>query len=315
MWWKILLLVIAILLLLFFVAFPNFMFYYMFSRPKRSDKIPKFYLNSPHYKVSRKGMKYMETLDHQDVFMTNRDGLKLHAHYYKAEKETNKFILGIHGYKSYARPEFGPYIEFYHNLGYNVLLPDDRAHGLSEGKYIGFGVLDRFDCIDWAKYIVDTYGENVEIRLHGVSMGAATVISATGERELPKQVKSTIADCGYSSAWKVLSYQVKHMAHLPVFLLSLCEKLCIKRANFDFHNNTPVELVKNAKIPMLFVQGGKDFMVPSKMVYDLYDSCGSQYKKLLFVEEAGHAESIAFEPQKYHQEIMELFSAQTTQNN
>ena len=281
--------------------FPYMIFRMIFSRPKRSKKVPKFYQGTPHYISSRKGMAFMEKIGYEDAYMTSYDGLKLHAYIYKTEKPSKKFVLGIHGYQSYARPEYGPYIEFYRSQGYNMVLPDDRAHAPSEGRYIGFGVLDRLDCKDWTQYIVDTYGEDVEIILHGVSMGAATVLSASGEKLVP-QVKGIVADCGYSSAWEVLSYQLKQM-HLPVnYLLPKVEKICKKKAGFDFHHMTPLEQVQHACVPILFVQGGKDTMVPSFMVHDLYNACTSE-KKLLYVEEATHAESICLAKEEYEKDI------------
>ena len=307
MWIKILL-VLAALLLALYAAVPYLMFHSIFYRPKRSKKVPKFYVDSPHYKVSRAGMKVMDTLPVEDVWLTSRDGLRLHAYLYPAEQGSRKFILGIHGYRSYARPEYGPYIEFYRSLGYSMLLPDDRAHGPSEGKYIGFGVLDRLDCVDWAKYLVERFGEDVEIRLHGVSMGGATVCAASGEADLPEQVRGIVCDCGFTCAWDALSSQLKAMGGIDQSRTTLprIEKICRRRAGFDFHRYSAVEQVKKAKVPILFVQGARDAMVPAHMAQELYDACASR-KELMIVEEAGHAESIAFEPERYHRTIREFF--------
>lgn len=296
-------------------AVPYGIFKYIFGRPARSTKVPSFYKDSPHYKVSRAGMALMKTLPSEDAYINSRDGLRLHAYVFPAEQGTKKFILGIHGYKSYARPEFGPYIAFYRSLGYSMLLPDDRAHGPSEGKYIGFGVLDRLDCVDWAKYIVKTYGEDVEIILHGVSMGASTVDAAAGEADLPKQVKGVISDCGFTSAQDALGYQIENMAHLPAKrLLPKLEKICEKRAGFNFHDFSAVEQLKKARVPVLFVQGGQDNMVPPHMARELYDACASE-KRLLMVENAGHAESIALAPEDYHKAVCDMFNIENPNEN
>ena len=306
MWLKVIL-VAAVAIILLLAAFTLFLFHFMFYRPKRSTKIPKSYVDTPHYKASRAGMALIKTLPCEDVYITSRDGLKLHAYLFPAEQGTQKFVVGIHGYKSYSRPEYGPYIEFYRSLGYSMLLPDDRAHAPSEGKYIGFGVLDRLDCVDWTKYLVERFGPQVEIRLHGVSMGGATVLAASGEAELPQQVKGIVADCGYTSAWNILSYELKEVAHLPVKpFLPWCEVLCRHLAGYDFHSHTPIEQVRHAKVPILFVHGGKDQMVPAFMVQELYDACAAP-KKMLLVKEAGHGESIAFAPDEYHQAIRTFF--------
>ena len=309
---KIFLIILGVLVILFIAftaVFPYILFHFLFARPSRSTKIPKYYVDTPHYKVSRAGMALLKTLPAEDAFVTSRDGLKLHAYLFKTENTPNpkKFVLGIHGYKSYSRPEFAPYAEFYRSLGFTLLLPDDRAHAPSEGKYIGFGVLDRLDCVDWAKYLVNSYGKDIEIYLHGVSMGGSTVIAASGENDLPVQVRGVIADCAFSSAGEIVEYHLKETAHLPVsYFKRRLEKLCQKEAGFNFSEYTPLKQIKNAKIPFLFVHGSKDTMVPPFMVHELYEACPTE-KQLLFVENAGHGESIAFAPDEYHNKIKELF--------
>ena len=302
--------IILFIIIILIIMSPYFLFRFLFSKPKRSKKIPKYYIGTPHYIVSRKGMAYMQERSYQDVTITSRDGLKLHAYYFPCDQQTKKFVIGVHGYRSYAKPECGPYVQYYHSLGYNMLMVDDRAHAPSEGQYIGFGVLDRLDCVDWTHYLVNEYGEDIDILLHGVSMGGATVLSASGEDNLPVQVKGIISDCGYSSPWEILSYQLEHMMHLPVRpLLPLCEKICQKKAGFNFHDVTALKQVQKAKVPILFVQGTNDQMVPEYMAHDLYEACASP-KRLLIVKDAGHGESIAFEPDHYHQAIEEHFHIQ-----
>ena len=309
-WQKVLLILVLILALLagiLALAAPGLVFHFIFSRPGRSTKIPSYYVDTPHYKVSRAGMKIMKDLPVEDAYLESRDGLKLHAYHFPAEEGHKKFVIGVHGYRSYARPEYAPYIEFYRSLGYSMLLPDDRAHAPSEGKYIGFGVLDRLDCVDWAKYLVETYGEDIEILLHGVSMGGATVLAASGEDDLPVQVKGIISDCGFSNAYDVLHFQLQDTAHLPAdLLLPSVEKICERKAGFNFHDYSAIQQVKKAKVPILFVQGEKDNMVPAYMAKELYDACNSP-KRLLMVEEAAHGESIAFDPEGYHTAIIEHF--------
>ena len=304
--------ILAVLMIVLAIVAPHLAFNFIFSRPSRSTKVPDFYKDSPHYKASQPGLAVLKSIPSEDVYITSRDGLKLHAYFYPADEskvvpgEKPKFVVGIHGYRSYSRPEFGPYVDFYRSLGFNILLPDDRAHAPSEGDYIGFGVLDRLDCVDWTKYVVDRFGEDIDIMLHGVSMGAATVVSASGEPDLPGQVMGVVSDCGFSSARDILHFQLKQM-HAPAdYLLPRIEKLAIKKAGFNFHEHTAVEQVKNSKVPMLFVQGALDDMVPAYMAQELYDACPTE-KRLMIVDEAAHGESVAFAPDEYFKNIHELF--------
>ena len=311
--YKIPLIILGILLILLagvYVATPRLAFHYFFSTPERSTEIPDYYIGTPHYKVSQAGLKVMKNMESEDAYLESRDGLKLHAYLFPAPNETEhkKFVIGIHGYRSYSRPEYAPYIEFYQSLGYSMLLPDDRAHRPSEGDYIGFGVLDRLDCVDWAKYLVETYGEDTEIILHGVSMGGATVCAASGEADLPEQVKGIVSDCAFSRAWDVIYYQLHDVGHLPADLfMPQMEKICEKKAGFNFHDYAAIDQVKKATVPMLFVQGEEDPLVPAFMAKDLYEACGSEKKELLLVPKAGHGESIAFAPDEYHAKIRDLF--------
>ena len=133
--------------------------------------------------------------NYTDETLTSFDNLNLHA--YK--------VFTVHGYTSEGI-NMSSYAKNYYDIGYNVLIPDLRSHGLSEGDYIGMGWDDRLDIIDWINTILE-YNPNAEIVLHGVSMGAATVSMVSGE-DLPSNVKAIVADCGYTSVWDEFAYQL-----------------------------------------------------------------------------------------------------------
>ena len=266
-----------------------------------------FYMNSPVRALAKEGMAYMETLPQEEVDITSHDGIRLHAVVFPACDNPKKFVLGIHGFQSHARNEFAPHIAYYRSLGYSMLLPDDRAHGLSEGDYITMGVKDRLDCVDWAKYLVERYGADVQILLHGVSMGGATVLSASAEPELPKQVFGVVSDCGFSCVRDAFAFQLKAMYHVESdFPVKVCQWYAKHKAGFDFTEARPIDRVKEARVPIFFVQGAEDCLVPKEMAEQLYMACTAP-KKLLIVEHASHAESIALDPEGYHQAMRELF--------
>ena len=140
-----------------------------------------FYLNGPLPKIAEAGIAYMKTLPHEDVWITSEDGLKLHGTLFPAPGDSPNYVIGIHGFQSKAWHEYAPHIEFYRSIGFGMLLPDDRGHGQSEGAYATMGVKDRRDCISWANDLANRFGTQVRVLLHGVSMGGATVLSASGE--------------------------------------------------------------------------------------------------------------------------------------
>lgn len=230
------------------------------------------------------------------------DGLRLKAKFIKADIDTKKTLIAIHGYKSNGEREYMTYVKFYHDLGYNVLLPDDRAHGESEGKYIGFGWLDRVDCIQWINYILNMYGPDHQIVLHGISMGSATVLMASGEH-LPTQVKAIISDCGYTTAWDEFVHQLKYIEKLPVFpILPVANIISKVLAGYGFKEASAVKQVKKSITPTLFIHGDHDDFVPTKMVNELYEACNAK-KELVLIKDAGHALSHVYDEEQYHEKV------------
>ena len=142
--------------------------------------------------------------------------LKLHGYIAKNEKESKTWVIAVHGYTDSAYFMVDAVKQFLH-YGYNVLIPDLRAHGKSEGKYIGMGWLDRLDLIEWINYLIKTYG-NIKIILYGISMGAAAVMMTSGEK-LPSAVKAIVSDCAFANAYDEFKYVFNHRTHLPAFPL------------------------------------------------------------------------------------------------
>lgn len=163
---------------------------------------------------------------------TSADGLELSAIYLPAS-DSHKTAIVAHGYMGDAET-MANYAKMFHDLGYNVLVPDARGHGKSEGDYIGFGWHERKDYVKWIDQVIETNGQSEEIVLYGISMGAATVMMTSGET-LPANVKAIIEDCGYSSVNEELSYQLNELFGLPPFPLIQVTSLMTKiRAGYFF---------------------------------------------------------------------------------
>lgn len=275
-------------------------------KKKPFDKMTEEEKAERHFAESRKHWFMSQNVRHLKTI--SDDGLALHASYLPAKEKSKNFILSIHGYRCNGIDEYAVFTPFYHKEGFNILLPDDRAHGLSEGEYIGFGCLDQKDCLTWCNYIAENFGEDCRIFLHGISMGSATVMSAAGAASLPKQVKGVIADCGFSRGWDELAYVLKTSFKLPAFpLLHLFDILCQKRAGYSTKDNSPIEEVAHAHVPILFIHGGSDHFVPTPMVYALYNACSSE-KMLWVAEGAVHARSYYVNPSKY-ENLVRTFTA------
>ena len=224
-----------------------------------------------------------------DVYITSEDGLKLHGYEFKnsSENAASKYILACHGFSGKAA-DMKAAVKRLYDMGYTVVAADARAHGESEGKVRGMGCPERRDMIKWTEYI-NQKDPDAKIALYGVSMGAATVLSASGEADLPDNVFAVIEDCGYTSIWDEFSVQMKNMFHLPTFpLLNAASIVTKRRAGYDFKNASALEQIKKSKTPTLFIHGDSDNFVPFKMLDTLYDAASCEKQKLV-IKGADHA--------------------------
>ena len=238
--------------------------------------------------------------------ITAHDGIELAARVYRPKKDVgHKWLIALHGYHSDNGACKSIAYKFLPE-GYNVLLPDLRAHGESGGKYIGMGWVDRLDLLDWIDYVI-SIDPRAQIILHGSSMGGATVMMAAGE-ELPHQVKGVIEDCGYTSIWDISADRLKEDFGLPQFPVMQAANIVSRiMTGLDFSQGSCVEQVAKAKVPILFIHGAEDDFVRTEMVYELYDAWSSP-KELLVVEHAGHAQSNYRNAKLYYETVFSFIS-------
>ena len=231
----------------------------------------------------------------KSVYIQNKK-INLHSYEVNNKKESKTWVIAVHGYTDSGYFMVNAAKKFL-DYGYNVLIPDLRAHGKSEGKYIGMGWLDKDDIILWIDYLISTYG-NIKIILYRISMGAATVMMTSGEK-LPSNVRMVIEDCGYTSVWDEFSYELKYLFHMPTFPALYNANLITKiRAGYSLRKASCIKQIKKSSIPILFIHGDQDKFVPFYMLDKLYDAANCKKEKLV-IKNAGHAEAQAVDPEKY----------------
>ena len=234
--------------------------------------------------------------NYTDKYINSFDNLKLHGYEVKNKTKTDKWAIVVHGYTSEGELVSSKAKHFY-KMGYNVLVPDLRGHGKSEGDYIGMGWDDRLDIIDWINSIIED-NPNSEIVLHGTSMGSATVLSVSGEN-LPNNVKAIIADCGYTSVWDEFTYQLKALFNLPSFpVMNLSNMVTMVKAGYSLKDASPINQVAKSKTPILYIHGDKDDFVPYYMMDELYNATNSEKSKLT-IKGAGHGKADLVNPELY----------------
>jgi len=223
-----------------------------------------------------------------ELLVIEANGVELAAKRYPRENPKGRIIL-FHGYRSIAETDFACAMEAYYNLGYELVLVDQRAGGKSSGNWIGFGVLERYDCLSWIRYLNADFGA-LPTFLSGISMGCTTVLMALG-LELPSNVKGVIADCGFTSPHEIIRHVMSRKLHMAAGLLmpgmSLFTKLF---AGYSYKEYSTLDALKENKIPVLFIHGKEDHYVPHEMTVQNYEACTAE-KQLILVEGAGHGTS------------------------
>lgn len=241
----------------------------------------------------------------ETVRMTSRDGYDLQGYYLENGGGSKRIAVLIHGYYGKAR-EMAVYACIYHEMGFSVFAADNRAHGSSGGKAIGMGWLDRLDYLDWIKLLIERNGSGTEIIIHGHSMGGATACMLSGE-ELPPNVKGIISDCAYDSVKNVLTWQLKNMFKLPAFpLLPITSLICRVRAGYFIGSGNSAAAVAKCKIPIIFIHGGQDSVVPFSMVDSLYDAANPELRDKWMVMGAKHIESVSVDADGYAERVKEF---------
>ena len=261
----------------------------------------------PDYKPYKEtdGEKWFKEQSLIEFTRTNEENHALKAYFLPAENDSKKFVFLSHGYRSNARDEFGRFTKFYHDNGINVFMVDHQAAGQSEGGLITFGQREARDGLEWLDFMIDTFGADIEIFLHGISMGCATVTAMTGSDTLPENVKFTVADCGYTSMIDEFKSNLDK-AHVPAFpLLNAVAVIHRAATGMSIKEAAPIDMVKNAKVPVLFIHGATDDFVPTTMVFELYEACPGE-KDLLIVDDAEHAESYKKDPASYEAKVKEF---------
>ena len=232
-----------------------------------------------------------------NVSLKSQDDLNLHAAY--IDQNSHIYMIMVHGYRGDGASIISP-IKQMKKAGYNLLIPDLRGHGFSEGDYIGMGWDDREDIIQWSDYLLSK-DPHASIILYGVSMGGATVMDVAGEK-LPHQVKAIIEDCGYTSVWDIFKAHIDMNnieSEVALHMASLVTKI---RAGYYLEDVRPIEQVKKSQTPMLFIHGAEDNFVPFSMVNELYNAATCPKEKLV-IQGAGHANSCSVNSELYYQTI------------
>lgn len=225
----------------------------------------------------------------QTVGTTSGDGLALSGVYYQ-NGDSHRWVIALHGYRGTHKDSLRLATHYY-DAGFQVLTPDLRACGDSEGNYVGMGWLDRQDVLGWIDWIVARDPE-ARIVIHGISMGAATTMMTAGE-PTPDNVRAFVEDCGYTSVWEVFGSELGLRFGLPEFpLLYTASAIADVKAGYSFPEASALDQVARCEKPMLFIHGTADDFIPYAMLDTLYNAKPGTNKAELTAQGAGHGEAM-----------------------
>ncbi len=237
----------------------------------------------------------------ETITIVAKDGVTLVGHW-RAPKHPKRVIIAMHGWRSSWSQDFGMISDFWYDNDCAVLYAEQRGQGESGGEYMGFGLLERYDCCDWASYINERIGGTLPIYPVGISMGATTVLMATG-LPLPDTVRGVIADCGFTSPSAIWRHVVEKNLHLPYALYgAAASELCKRKIQFKSDEHTCMDALRENTVPVLFIHGTDDKFVPIEMTYENYKACSAE-KRLFVVPGADHGLSYLTDPKEYESAV------------
>lgn len=283
------------------------LFIYHFGFEKASDALMRFWSRhnrTPEFAkdMIREGCQWLKDQDVREVSVTSFDGLTLRGHYL-VNPNAERIVVAFHGYRSNAYYDFGAQVRFYYEAGCSLLLVEQRGHLCSDGDVVDMGILARHDVATWIKYVdEDLNAGRLPVFLAGISMGAATILMAQ-ELNLLDNIKGMIADCGFSNTYEEVRYFGSRYGVLfSKQKMPLIEQQCKIRGGFSLREANPVDALKKARIPVLFIHGTDDQLMPVENSYQNYEACTAP-KKLVLVEGADHAWSYFIDTELYEKEV------------
>ncbi|WP_211748361.1 alpha/beta hydrolase [Paenibacillus sp. Marseille-Q4541] len=242
-------------------------------------------------------------LSKEAVWIRSQDGLKLHGVTIEPHPSSHRWVIIVHGYTA-SHSISTQYIQMFSELGFNLLLIDQRRHGKSEGNYTTFGFKEKYDVEAWIEFINKRAGQDCIIGLHGQSLGGGTVLEYLSIAK--PCVKFVIADCPYSDLTELMKYQIRRVKLQAIsWFYPLVKRRVLKRAGFRIEQVSPLRAVEESELPVMFIHGTEDRFVPTHMSEDLF-SRKIGFKRLLLVEGAVHANAYMANPTLYRTEVIQF---------
>ncbi|MDD2445653.1 MAG: alpha/beta hydrolase [Clostridia bacterium] len=304
---QILILILAIFILICLFAYilaGEVCYKICLKRRAMAEKIINYEMDALADKLYKIDYNWWKKYDFKKICVKGHKGENLYPMFLKYH-ESKKVAIIIHGY--FARfEEMNKYAEMFLSFGYNLVATQNRGHGESEGAYVGMGWLDRLDILEIIKKTIEEFGSDCEIVLFGLSMGGATVCMLSGE-ELPKNVTHLISDCGYTSVYEEFKIFVKRAVPIPLWLtLIIFNDYTKLKCGYTLKEADSTKMLPKCKIPILFIHGKSDVVVPYYMLDKLYSCTPKHLRYKKSFSNTGHAECLPYNEKEYKEVVLKF---------
>lgn len=248
--------------------------------------------------------KWLDNVTREKLTLETDDSSILVARKVVTNSKSNKWVVILHGYNGSMEDVYDIAMH-YADEGYNILTPDLRANGESEGSFLGMGWTDRLDVINWVDVILKD-NPSAEVVIHGIDTGADAALMLSGE-PIKNSIKAIVAEGAYPNAWDVVKKEYKaRYKKWPVFpFLNMLNPVMKVWAGYSLKDANAVKQVKNTSVPILLIRGGNDTYVTKNMTDELDKAIASAHE--IYTIEAGTHEDCRYaDPDNYYSKTFEF---------
>lgn len=292
-------------LFLLYVQFSNRLLKEAFLRPRKRPLVDRSPNEFDRSDVSGRGKNwfYSNRMEFLNVQIDSFDNTKLYGYYRPSyDKDCRNVVICLHGYNEHPNETCAYAKLVMTKIQCNVLIPHQRAHEMSGGKFCSYGLYESVDLQYWIDFCKKQAGDNCRIFILGRCMGAVTALLAAAQESFSPNVAGIIADSAYDDLDETLLYAGKRKYKVNLKFIYAWTKMNVKkRFKFDTGICNVSKSARNIKVPVLLFAGTRDYIINPENTRKIYDNLNCQ-KRMVLVEGAGHLESYNKAPALYEKE-------------
>ncbi len=275
--------------------------------PEKWGRVCSFPEDQEYSSMYEEGLAWGEKYaDKKQEVSVESTGLRLVGEYY--DFGYDKAAIIIPGRTESCKYSYY-FAEPYRQGGCNILVIDNRAHGLSEGKYPTLGFSECLDLLAWGRLLHETYG-NSKVFLHGICIGASSALFALTNPDCPGYMAGMVADGMYTTFYDSFKCHMR-LDHHPIFPVAPEVMAYIRiYAKANVVSDGPIRRIGDLRKPILFLHSREDtFSLPEKAQL-LYDKCVAE-KELHFFDKGAHSRVRLKNREEYDRTIVAFLEQQT----